>query len=70
MAELDPEVRDYLRALQMLLAKAPPSWPAGSAFESLRTVLDAPGPMDLDRETEGLYKRLGEVEQIRTSTDS
>jgi hypothetical protein len=58
--------RDYLRALQMLLAKAPPSWPAGHAFESLRTVLDRPGPVDWGHETDSLLARLGEVERAVT----
>jgi len=61
---LDPgPFRDYLRALQMLLAKAPPSWPAGHAFESLRMVLDKPGPVDLDHETSFLLARLAEAER-------
>ncbi len=59
---LDPgPFRDYLRALQMLLAKAPPSWSTDCAVESLRTRPSTTA--DLERETRFLRARLGEVER-------
>ncbi len=59
---LDPgPFRDYLRALQMLLAKAPPSWPTDCAVESLRTRPSTSA--DFEHETRFLRARLGEVER-------
>jgi glyoxylase-like metal-dependent hydrolase (beta-lactamase superfamily II) len=72
---LDPEARDYLRALRDLLAKAPrSSWPVLFAHASLDDVLDADGlrgRVDWDHETEFLRARLAEVERAQaTATES
>jgi hypothetical protein len=61
MDKLNPATRDYLRALQQILAQAPAGAPVDHALASLVGVLDG-ADLDIDRETSYLYDRLEELQ--------